>query len=164
VRYRYAEYDIYGLAASLATSWAVLARSCPDEPQGSYAGDVLHNYVGALQQVRPHAHALRLAILRRPLHDRLRSAQMLGLWCQADESEAWARPPRRALPYYRSTTPAFQRCSSGSATLQSCLMCLLQIRRYQYAAPLMTKSRIASGATGCESSSAPAPAALARAA
>ncbi len=97
--YRYAEYDIYGLAASLATSWAVLARSSPDETQGSFVCDVLHICAGALQKVRPHAHALRQAILRRPHHNRLRSAQMVALWCQADESEAWgeAATPRSAV-------------------------------------------------------------------
>ncbi len=115
---RRVQYDIYGLAASLATSWAVLARSSLDEPQGNFVCDVLHNCAGALQQVRPHAHALRQAVLRRPPHNRLRSAQVVGLWCQADESEAWgeAATPRSAVlsQYYTSLSTVLVRLSNTS--------------------------------------------------
>ena len=60
---------------------------------------MVHNCAGALREVRPHAHAVRQAALRRPLHKRLRSSQVVKRWCQADESEAWgeAATPRSAV-------------------------------------------------------------------
>jgi len=97
--HRFAEYDIYGLAAGLATSWAVLAASRPDESSGPFARDVVGDCVGALREVRPHAYATLQAALCRPLHTRPRPAQAVGKWCRADASDAWgeAATPRSAV-------------------------------------------------------------------
>jgi len=49
---RYAEYDIFGLAAGLATSWAVLAASSQHSLEKNFACcSALHNYAGMLQMV-----------------------------------------------------------------------------------------------------------------
>ena len=72
-----------------------------------------------------------------------------------------ARPPRRALPSYRSTTPASQQYLSGCTTDQSCLTCWHRGRRPQHPTPPMVASQNALTATGCASSRAPVPAARA---
>jgi len=63
---RYAECDVYGLAASLATSWAVLAASSTDM-QKSVAFSVLVNSAPSLQWVRPCLPTSRQAALHQAI-------------------------------------------------------------------------------------------------
>ena len=49
--HRYAKFDIYGLAAGLAMSWAALAASCPELLHDSLAHDVLLTCAGLMHWV-----------------------------------------------------------------------------------------------------------------
>ncbi len=49
--HRYAQFDVYGLAAGLATSWAALAKSSPELLHNSLAYDVLLTCAGLMNWV-----------------------------------------------------------------------------------------------------------------
>lgn len=77
----FAGLDVYGLAAGLATSWAVLVASRPAMQKKDLAYDLLQNCAFVMQKVRLGAHALRHSALHRLLLTELRTrvgARALG--------------------------------------------------------------------------------------
>jgi len=116
---RYAELDIWGLAAGLAASWAALAASKKDETGRVLAFEFLINATNTLQKVRIFPvrlgvtlflHNQQQAARHRLLKSRLQAAQVVGGWCVAGGTEAWERaaaplPPwPDALAQYHSSS------------------------------------------------------------
>jgi len=114
---RYAEYDLYGLAASLATSWAALAASSLDKQETSKAHALLHNFASMLQKASPHLclwskrplRAARSCRAQAAPPSRLRAVQVVGQWCVSDETDVWgeaAVPGSAVLTRYHSDMSA----------------------------------------------------------
>ncbi len=96
---RYTVCDVYGLAASVATSWAVLAASSPDS---STACALLAICTPILEQVRRRRAAGSPCAGCRPSG---RATQAVFMWCGADASEALggaALAPSSVLAHYHS--------------------------------------------------------------
>jgi len=99
---RYAGCDVYGLAASVATAWAELAASSPDNVT---ARAMLATCAPALEQVWRRLLACGKPVLRRLPPSRRRAAQAVFKWCMADGAEALggaAAAPSAVLAQYHS--------------------------------------------------------------
>jgi len=114
---RYAELDIWGLAAGLAASWAALAASEKDETGRVLAFEFLINATNTLQKVSnlPARFGMILHLRtnqRQPaqhrlLNGRLQAAQVVGGWCVSTGTEAWERAaapwPAELAQYHTSS-------------------------------------------------------------
>jgi hypothetical protein len=108
---RYAGCNVYGLAAGLAASWAVLAASSADALQKRVAYSFLVGCAPLLQQASPlacppAAGCSAPGFYKKP---RLRAPQVVELWCVWNESAAWgedATPRVAILTQYHSSMAA----------------------------------------------------------
>jgi hypothetical protein len=112
---RFAEYDVFGLATGLATSWAVLAASSQHSLEQNYpACAQLQNYAGMSLQVRagctPHGRPPRTGCSAEA-GCAPRRWSCAGAWPMSRRSGA--SRPCPGLPSWRSASPASQKCLCG---------------------------------------------------
>jgi len=119
---RYAAYDVYGILAGVATSWAVLAASSPDTYISALVYAMFNNCTSVVERVRLSPAHLGGRPLPRPpplLFSTLRNAQVVRLWCKVDETDAWGKAAASAVltQYFSGLSAVLLWLSSAPAAL-----------------------------------------------